>query len=273
MANIRVLLVDGFNLIRRVYEANHREDTEIDDCIESCVRSLNRALNTHRPSHAMVVIDSHDKTWRHMLYADYKLGRKPTPELLINHLDRFQNAFETAGVKSLEVAGYEADDVIATLATGVAQSSGDALIVSTDKGFLSLLNEHIKVYHHFDQYFYTLAGVKQKYGLRHDQLIDYWSLCGDPSNNIKGVPGIGKKTTLLLLEQFKSLDEVLRQARLLVKAQAADVPPAIEQGWEVFQKPLSKIMPFENEALKCRLLLTPKLDVELGINLRTFRLA
>lgn len=266
MANIRVLLVDGFNLIRRVYEANHREDTEINDCIESCVRSLARALNTHRPSHAVVVLDSHEMTWRHILYDDYKFGRKPTPEVLISNLDRFRRAFETAGVRSLEVAGYEADDVIATLAAGVANSSGDAIILSTDKGFLSLLDKHIDVYHHFEQHFLTSTDVRVKYALRHNQLIDYWSLCGDPGNNIKGVPGVGKKTALLLLEKFDSLDEVLAQARGLAQDQAADSDLAN------YQKSLSKVLQFEDEAVKCRLLLTPKLDVELGINLKIFRL-
>jgi DNA polymerase-1 len=105
-----------------------------------------------------------------------------------------------------------------------------------------------------------------KYALRHDQLIDYWSLSGDPGNNIKGVPGVGKKTALLLLEKFDSLDEVLTQARGLPQDQAAD------SGLAVYQKSLSKVLQFEDEAVKCRLLLTPKLDVELGINLKIFRL-
>jgi protein Xni len=201
-----------------------------------------------------------------MLYDDYKFGRKPTPEVLISNLDRFRRAFETAGVRSLEVAGYEADDVIATLAAGVANSSGDAIILSTDKGFLSLLDKHIEVYHHFEQHFLTSTDVRVKYALRHDQLIDYWSLSGDPGNNIKGVPGVGKKTALLLLEKFDSLDEVLAQARGLAQDQAAD------SGLAVYQKSLSKVLQFEDEAEKCRLLLTPKLDVELGINLKIFRL-
>jgi protein Xni len=201
-----------------------------------------------------------------MLYDDYKFGRKPTPEVLISNLDRFRRAFETIGVRSLEVAGYEADDVIATLAAGVANSSGDAIILSTDKGFLSLLDKHIEVYHHFEQHFLTSTDVRVKYALRHDQLIDYWSLSGDPGNNIKGVPGVGKKTALLLLEKFDSLDEVLTQARGLPQDQAAD------SGLAVYQKSLSKVLQFEDEAVKCRLLLTPKLDVELGINLKIFRL-
>jgi protein Xni len=200
------------------------------------------------------------------LYDDYKFGRKPTPEVLISNLDRFRRAFETIGVRSLEVAGYEADDVIATLAAGVANSSGDAIILSTDKGFLSLLDKHIEVYHHFEQHFLTSTDVRVKYALRHDQLIDYWSLSGDPGNNIKGVPGVGKKTALLLLEKFDSLDEVLTQARGLPQDQAAD------SGLAVYQKSLSKVLQFEDEAVKCRLLLTPKLDVELGINLKIFRL-
>ena len=273
MANIRVLLVDGFNLIRRVYEAHHRDDSDISECIESCVRSLTRALNTHRPTHAVVVLDSHETTWRHLLYADYKGGRKPTPDVLINNLDGFQRAFEKTGVQSMEVSGYEADDVIATLAVGVARGGGDSIILSTDKGFLSLLGEHIQVYHHFEQHFVTAEDVIKKYSLRHDQLIDFWSLCGDPGNNIKGVPGVGKKTAGQLMEKYDSLETILAQARDLEDVHASDADPEVRADLDAYLKPLAKVLKFEDEALKCRLLLMPKLDVELGINLKAFRLA
>lgn len=272
MSTIKILLVDGLNIIRRIFEANHRDDTDITACIDDCVRSLARARATHRPSHISVVLDSHEKTWRHLLYPAYKGDRKPTPAALIDNLDQFKKAFGDIGIASIMVGGYEADDVLATLAVGVAESGGEAIILSTDKGFLSLLTDKVKVYHHFEQHFVTAVDVQKKYQVRHDQLVDYWSLCGDPGNNIKGVPGVGKKTAALLINQFGRLDEILLQARKLPIEKAVEPLSEEEKVLESFRKPLTKVLANEEKALMCRLLVTPKLNVELGVNLRTFRL-
>jgi protein Xni len=272
LATIKILLVDGLNLIRRIFEANHRDDVDITACVDSCVRSLGRAMEAHRPSHIAVVLDSHETTWRHLLYPEYKGDRKPTPPALINNLDQFKSAFKHVGVASIMVGGYEADDVLSTLAAGVAESDGEVIILSTDKGFLSLLSDRIKVYHHFEQHFVTSADVHKKYQIRYDQLVDYWSLSGDPGNNIKGVPGVGKKTAVLLLNQFDRLDEILLQARNLAIEKTSEPSSEEEKLLEKFRKPLTKVLAHEDVALLCRLLVTPKLDVELGVNLRTFRL-
>ena len=218
------------------------------------------------------MLDSHEKTWRHLLYPEYKGGRKPTPAPLINNLDQFKTAFGDLGIASIMVVGYEADDVLSTLAVGVAESGGEAIILSTDKGFLSLLSDRIQVYHHFEQQFVTAVDVQKKYQVRHDQLVDYWSLCGDPGNNIKGVPGVGKKTAALLLNQFERLDEILLQARKISIKKAAEPLSEDEKVLENFRKPLAKVLANEETALMCRLLVTPKLNVELGVNLRTFRI-
>ena len=269
MAKINFLLIDGLNLVRRVFEANHRDDTDMTGCVEGCERSLARALNTHRPTHAAVVLDSYETTWRHLLYPEYKGNRKPTPEALIKNLDLFKNAFKKLGVPSITVAGYEADDVVSTLASGVASKAGDAIILSTDKGFLCLLSDQIRVYHHFEQRFVAAADVQRKYSLRNDQLIDFWALSGDPGNNIKGVPGVGKKTALLLMEAFDSLNHILSQARSMEAGDSAGTGELKEI--EALMKPLAKVLKHEADALKCRLLLTPKLDVQVGTNLKDFR--
>ncbi len=116
---MRVLLVDGFNLVRRLYEARPHDDAPVDEeLISNAAHSLQRALHTHQPSHACCVFDSHAPTWRHRLYPAYKANRKPTPPALLAAIPRFDEAFLGVGVRSVCVEGYESDDVIATMKKG-----------------------------------------------------------------------------------------------------------------------------------------------------------
>lgn len=157
--------------------------------------------------------------------------------------------FSELGILSLTVASYEADDVIATLALGIAANQGDAIIVSTDKMFFQLLKPGIRVYHHFDRRYVEIAEVRDRFGLEIDQLVDYWALSGDNSNNIKGIAGIGKKTATTLLQEYGSLEAML-QVQSLKKLQADP-----------------------GQATKCQQLVELKRDVMLGINLKDYRMA
>ena len=246
---VRILLVDGFNLIRRIYEA--RPDPDINAVIQASVQSLQRALKEHRPTHAVVVFEDHDKTWRHLLYGDYKAGRSPTPRPLLEGIKQFEDAFQKAGVNSFSLASYEADDIIATFAHGTGKTH-EAIILSSDKLYLQLLSDHISVVSHFDSHRFSSDDVQNRYGVGPSQLIDYWSLVGDSSGNIKGVPGIGAKTASRLLESWHSLDNMLKS--------------------EVDDRHLKKIRDHEDVARRCRQLVTLKTDVELGTNLRDYRL-
>lgn len=249
---MRVLLVDGFNLVRRLYEARPHNNGEVEEeVITSASQSLRRALNTHHPSHACCVFDSHDQTWRHVLYPEYKANRKPTPLPLLEAIPRFEQSFLTLGVHSICVPGYEADDVIATMAVIVGESDGQVIILSTDKNFLQLLDEHIAVYDHFNDGFYTREWVQKKYNIRHEQLVDYWALTGDSTVNIKGVPGIGPKTAQELISKHGSLDALLGN------------PPEGKAG--------DRIRAHKNEAEMSRELVALKNDVRIGTNLNQLR--
>jgi protein Xni len=248
----KTLLVDGFNLIRRIYEARPDAEQEIDDVIQASKQSLGRGLKQHPATHACVVFDSHELTWRHHLYGDYKAGRKPTPSPLLDNLSRFEESFAELGVASLTVAGFEADDVIATLAVGLAAKNADAIILSTDKGFLQLLSNHIKVFNHFEQSELTHETVSSKYDVKVEQLTDYWAMAGDASNNIKGVLKVGKKTAAALLKQYAFLEDILRDDLAVATA--------------------LKVQNHGEVALQCKQLVTLKTDVSLGINLKSLRL-
>jgi protein Xni len=251
LSSTKVLLIDGFNLIRRIYEAMP-DESDIEGLSESCSKSVQRALNLHKPTHVIVVFEDHDTTWRHLLYADYKAGRKPTPEPLLKALPSIDKNFESLGVHSISLPSYEADDIIATIAVGVARVEGEAIILSTDKSYLQLLKPGIRVFNHFNQQEYIEQEVEERHGVLVSQLTDYWALVGDSSNNIKGVPKIGKKSAAELLARFASLTELLA-------SDVEDSKVRIVQDNDVL-------------AQRCKQLVTLKQDVELGINLRDFRL-
>lgn len=252
----RILLVDALNLIRRIFEARPDSGENIGDVIEACARSLRRALKDHSPSHGAVVFDSTMTTWRHEFYADYKMGRKPTPAALIENMPEFVRRFEELGISTLLVDSFEADDVIATLADGVANSTaGDGLevvILSTDKSFLQLLKPGLRVYHHFDQRELDEQSVLDKYNVNIDQLTAYWALAGDASNNIKGVPKIGAKTAANLIAQYGSLEAIL--------------------GDEAANSSALRVQQHGDLVQQCKQLVTLKTDVRVGINLKLLRL-
>lgn len=252
LSQARVLLIDGFNLVRRIYEARPDGETAIEEVSEAAARSLQRALKEHHPSHAVVVFERHDKTWRHLLYPDYKGGRKPTPEPLLAAIPAMEKRFEGLGIHSFSLPNYEADDVIATLAAGITSAGSEAFILSTDKSHLQLLDSGVRIFNHFDQTEYLETDVVSRYGVNVSQLTDYWALTGDSSNNIKGVPKIGKKSAAELLNRYASLEEILSSEE--------------EDG------KVHRVQADASLARRCKQLVTLKLDVELGINLRTFRL-
>jgi len=247
-----LLLVDAFNLIRRIYEARPDGREHIEAVIETSARSVERAIRQHRPTHACVVFDSHDETWRHLLYPDYKADRKPTPQVLLDNLQQFRDAFMECGVKSLKLESYEADDQIATLAAGVAANAGTAAILSTDKMFTQLLSAHIRLFNHFEGHEITVSEVERRYGVELHQLTDFWAMAGDAGNNIKGVPNVGAKTASRLLKEYGSLERIL--------ASEDDSVPA------------NRVRANSEAARRCKQLVTLKTDVELGINLKSLRL-
>jgi protein Xni len=183
------------------------------------------------------------------------------------NLDAFSRAFADLGVRPLMVPHFEADDVIATLAVGIATSGAQVTILSTDKVFLPLLSigstpssasgptagaSSIHIYHHFDQHAVTASEATRKFGCSVEQLPDFWAMAGDPTNNIKGVPRIGKKTAAALLAKHGSLDAILL-------ADPAD--PMV-----------ARVQAQASLALCCRQLVTLRTDVDIGVNLKSFRL-
>ncbi|HHO76846.1 MAG TPA: flap endonuclease Xni [Deltaproteobacteria bacterium] len=255
MNGIKVLLIDAMNLIRRVHAAHPEgEDPQgMEGPIVSCVHSLERSLHECLPSHAICVFEGRGKSWRNDLFAGYKSGRQPMPDILRENLVRFKEAFEISGVKSIEKDGIEADDIIATLARKIASQNGHVIILSTDKIFLQLLSDHIRVRDHFKRAFLDESHVRERFGIRPGQLVDLLSLAGDSTNTIPGVPGIGQKTAAGLLKKFSTLESVLDNRE------------------SITGKTGNLIAEHAPEALLAKRLIRLREDIEMGLNLRLFR--
>jgi protein Xni len=211
---ILFLAIDGLNLIRRVYAGTpeDRPSAHLQAALDATTHSLRRALSEVSPSHAVVVFDGEGLTWRHRVYPDYKAGRKPMPEELREGLHRYREAFLGLGVPSVSKPGTEADDIIATLAKGVAAHGDKAIVLSTDTVFCQLLSDRIVVRDHFQKRALDRDYVRTKFGVAPEQLVDLWALAGSGTTHIPGVSGIGIKTAGRLLSEHGSLDQVLGAA-------------------------------------------------------------
>ena len=200
------LIIDGLNLVRRIHAAqpNENDINGLDTRVASACKKL---LKHHQPTHVAVVWDGDALSWRKSLYDDYKKGRKPMSEALAATLPALKTYLSELNVNSIN-AESEADDVIATLATKLAQNQGKAIIVSTDKGFTQLTHPNIERWDHFNQSYITIEQREEKLGVERSQFIDYLALAGDSGNKIPGVPGIGPKSATELLKIFRSLTNI-----------------------------------------------------------------
>lgn len=255
MTGINVLLVDALNLIRRVHAAHpDGEDLQgVNSSIATCVQSLERSLHECQPTHAICVFEGQGKSWRNDIFAGYKAGRQPMPDNLKQNLGLFKEAFEASGVKSIEKQGLEADDIIATLACKIASRNGSVIILSTDKIFLQLLSERIRVRDHFKRAFLDRDYVQEKFGIQPCQLVDLLSLAGDSTNTIPGVPGVGQKTAAKILAEFSTLESVL------------------ENRESIEGRTGRAIADHAQDALLAQRLIRLRGDIEMGLNLRLFR--
>ncbi len=275
---IRFLLVDALNLVRRVYAAQPGDDTpeKADGAKISSKQSLQRALRECEPTHALIVFEGREPSWRHLLYRDYKINHKPMPAALRDALPDYRDAFAALGVASFEIPKVEADDVIATLAVKIAASGGQAVILSTDKIFLQLLSNNIFVRDHFKQSYLDRAYIAQRFGVPPEKFIDFLALAGDSTNSIRGVPGIGPKTAAKLIGEFGSLDGILA-ATGATEADAETVEADTEANAAGADRPAlapkmrDKLVDYAQDAREAQSLVRLQTDLDLGLNLKALR--
>ncbi len=209
-------LIDANAYVHRAYHAlppltnSHGEPVQ---ALYGFARMLQKLLRQENPDHIVVCFDTPAPTFRHKAFAAYKANRKETDDALKFQLPLARQMAEAWGFPVVAVEGFESDDLIATLADKAAKKGMNAVVVTGDKDALQLVNEHISVLNEFQSVTYHPADVEKKYGLRPDQLVDYFALTGDASDNVPGVPGIGPKTATQILHQFGTLDDALARTR------------------------------------------------------------
>jgi DNA polymerase-1 len=207
----RVLLVDGHHLAYRTFHALKGLTTSRGEPVQAVygfAKSLLKALKEDGDS-VIVVFDAKAPSFRHEAYEGYKAGRAPTPEDFPRQLALIKELVDLLGLARLEVPGYEADDVLASLAKKAEKEGYEVRILTADRDLYQLLSDRIHVLHP-EGYLITPAWLWEKYGLRPDQWADYRALTGDESDNLPGVKGIGEKTARKLLEEWGSLERLLK---------------------------------------------------------------
>ncbi len=211
-----LFLIDGSNQMYRAYHAIRGltgPDGKSTNAVYGFVTMLRKLIADHRPEFIAASFDLAQETFRSKLTADYKANRTPMPGDLVEQISSVFEACEALGVPIFTAEGFEADDVIGTLARKAAAQGFQVAIVTGDKDFFQLVGDGIRVYNPRDEgAWFDEAGVQEKFGVVPAQVVDVLALMGDTIDNIKGVPGIGEKGARDLIVTYGSLDQLLARA-------------------------------------------------------------
>ncbi|WP_175614935.1 DNA polymerase I [Piscibacillus halophilus] len=215
MSKEEIVLIDGNSVLYRAFFALPllSNDSGVHtNAVYGFTNMLLKILEDKDPSHILVAFDAGKTTFRHETYQDYKGGRQKTPPELSEQFPVMREILDALGVKHYELPQYEADDIIGTISKQAQEDQKRTFIYSGDKDLLQLASEHVTVgvtrkgITDIDEY--TPDQVKEKMGVTIDQIIDLKALMGDKSDNIPGVPGVGEKTAVKLLNQFGTLENL-----------------------------------------------------------------
>jgi DNA polymerase-1 len=212
-----IMLLDGNSLAYRAFFALPTDlataSGQVTNAVFGFTSMLINLLKDHRPDRLAVAFDRPEPTFRHSLVADYKGGRAETPDILRQQMGLVRQVVETMHIPLLELAGYEADDVIATLATQARDRGDDVIVVTGDRDAYQLVEDpHVKVLYNkrgvSDYALYDEAGITARTGVTPAMYPQFAALRGDPSDNLPGVPGVGEKTAAKLINDYGSLDAI-----------------------------------------------------------------
>ncbi len=212
-----LILVDGSSYLFRAFHATQRADLrtkagEPTGAIMVVLNMLYKLLDDYSPEQIAVVFDAPGKTFRDDLYDDYKANRPPMPDDLRPQIEPLLQAIEANGIPLIRVEGVEADDVIGTLASEASKRGLETLISTSDKDMAQLVGDDVTLLDTMSDTKLDIDGVKAKFGVAPEQIIDFLSLTGDASDNIPGVPGVGPKTAAKWLAEHGTLEAVIENA-------------------------------------------------------------
>ena len=214
-AKKRLFLIDGYSNIFRAYYAIRNLSNskgEPTNAVYGFLQMLRKLLREEKPELVGVALDVGEKTVRSERYEQYKANRAPMPEDLRPQIAWIRKLLDAYRIPCLELAGYEADDVLGTLAKQAAAAGYEVVLVSADKDLMQLVGDGTRMFHTGRNKLYDRGGVIEDFGLPPEQVPDVLALMGDSIDNVPGVPGIGEKGAKNLIQEYGSLENLLAHA-------------------------------------------------------------
>ena len=254
-----LFLIDGSSQMYRAYHAFRgrglsNQEGHTTHAVYVFVTMLRKLINDHHPAYLAASFDLAGPTFRDQIVSDYKATRTAMPDDLQEQINWVHEACEAMGVPIVTARGYEADDVIGTIAKRASAREFEVAIVSIDKDFFQLVHDGVRVYDPREEgVWFDEQGVVEKFGVKPAQVVDVLALVGDTSDNVAGVPGIGKKGAVDLITQYGSLDALLERT--------AELKP----------KPREALTTHRADALQSRELVTIRTDVPVEVDFESLR--
>lgn len=252
--NETLYLIDGSSYIYRAFFAIRHLSSPTGhptNAIYGFIQMLLKLLKDYNPQHVAVVFDAGRTTFRTEMYPEYKANRAAMPDELRVQMEPIREVVRAFNIPTLELQGYEADDIIGALAGRFAGHGGKVVVVTGDKDLMQIVTDHVTLLDTMKGKESGIADVIERFGVPPELVIDILGLAGDSSDNIPGVPGIGEKTATKLILEFGSLDNLLARAD------------------EIKGKVGEKLREFREQALLSRRLATIELNVPLEVDLDT----
>jgi len=220
-SNKTIYIVDGSSYIHRAFHAiRHLSNSKglPTNAIFGFTKMLMKLLDDKSPDYVAVAFDVKGPTFRHTIFKDYKATRPPMPEDLAVQIPFIKDVVAGLSITALEKEGYEADDIIGTIAIQASNQDFNVVIVSSDKDFRQTLSENTVMWDSMSEKLTDYAAIKRDYGIEPEQIIEVMALSGDSTDNIPGIPGVGEKTALSLIQQFHSIENLFQNTNNITKA-------------------------------------------------------
>ena len=212
-----LVLIDGTAYLYRAYHALpplKNSKGENTGAIHGFLKALNKIIEDFNPKHIGLVFDAKGKNFRHKIYSEYKANRSAMPPELIEQIPKLYEILDYMGYPPIIINDVEADDVIGTLSNKF-KTVPEVKIFSGDKDFAQLVNDKVTIINPVTLEIMDIKGVKKKFGVVPENIIDYLALVGDKSDNIPGVPGVGGKTASKLINQYGNTEKIIKQKDLI----------------------------------------------------------
>ncbi|HYB21373.1 MAG TPA: DNA polymerase I, partial [Thermodesulfobacteriota bacterium] len=217
----RLFLIDGSSYIYRAFFGlPHLSNSKgfPTNAVYGFTNMLLKVLREQEPEYLAVAFDAPGPTFRHEVFVDYKANRPSMPDNLRPQIPYIKEIVAALRIAILEKESYEADDLIGSLSKKLEKEGIDTVIVSGDKDLMQLINHHVTMYDPMKDKIFRISDVKERFGVTPDKVVDVMGLSGDTSDNIPGVPGIGEKTASRLIEEFGSIEELLKNVEKVKNA-------------------------------------------------------